>query len=349
MKNVALIEFNTWHQECLYPQLLFLTESGYQVLLVNDIRKKEFIESLKLEDKCECLFFDFKKLKSFFQVRKELLSRGITDIILNTAQGSGALKFSLLPFFKKMNWAGTLHNIAKLDSSFGQKLIARKVKKYYLLADYLTPNFPKDKGYTSAVFEPIFLPEVQAAALSKPQDEVWICIPGYVEYKRRDYDYLLTIAKQLKQETEGKKVKFVILGNAAKSDGPRLLEGIKTAQAEDYFITFDHFIPEDVYEAYIKQADLLLPLIHPETPGGKSYTNHKISGTFSLAAGYGKIMLCHAMFEGIDQFNYAALFYNTPEEFIKKVGELDATKQNIKIGQPDFEKNRKNYIALINQ
>lgn len=346
-KKVALIEFNTWHQECLYPQLLFLKKSGYDVLLVTDARKQPFIESLQLGDLCACRFFDFKKLFSFLKLRKLLLETGVDHIVLNTAQGSGALKFSLLPLPSRIGIAGTLHNIGKLNGSFGQKLIGRKVKKYYLLADYLKPHFPKDKGFDSEVFEPVFLPHEEPVELHKPENEFWMCIPGYVEYKRRDYEYLVEVAKRLKQSATPKKAKFIVLGNASKSEGPQLLAKIKEAEVEDYFVTFGQFIPGGAYESYIKAADVLLPLIHPNVPASESYTRSKISGTFSLALGYEKPMLCHRMFEGIDQFNYPALYYSTPEEFIAAIGQFDEKKGSIGTPHPDFEKNRKQYVSLL--
>ena len=201
----------------------------------------------------------------------------------NTAQGSRALKFCLLPPISGVEMVGTIHNTEKLTKSFGQKLINRRIHKYYILADYLRHSIPKNIDNQYAVCYAVFLPRQKVAEIVKPQGECWISIPGYVEYKRRDYHYLLRLANALKSCEGKKRIKFIVLGNTSKSDGPHFVSEIREQNLMDYFVTFDSFVSDDVFNAYIEQSDAIMPLIHPDIPSADKYTKYKISGAFNLA------------------------------------------------------------------
>lgn len=347
-EKVALVEFNTWHHECLDSQILFLKESGYEVILVNDIRKKTHIEEKPASRMCECLFFDFRKIWSFVELQRYINRNHIGNVILNTAQGSGALKFCVLPFLHKTNIVGTIHNTIKLESSLGQKLIIRKIRKVYVLSPYLVRSMTMHQNLKSAVFSPVFFPEKPCADIVKPQDETWACIPGNVEYGRRDYGFLVQVATSIRRNmSDGRKIKFIILGNIMKGDGIRLKHAIQEYGLQDLFVTFREFVPDDIFNAYVMHSDVILPLVHPEIPGGESYTRYKISGSFSIAKSAGKLMLCHCMFKGIDGFDYNAMFYSNMDDFMHLLRNRQTVTDYPIPGRDEFERNRLQYISLL--
>ncbi|HOU67314.1 MAG TPA: hypothetical protein PKW49_01855 [Paludibacteraceae bacterium] len=344
--QVALIEFNTWHHECLYSQILFLTKSGYEVLLICDIQKKKAVESFSGLGHISFDFFDFHKLSSFFKLRKLLVKNGIKNIILNTAQGSGALKFSLLPLPSEKNIVGTIHNTAKLTSSIGQRIICKKLNAYYVLSEYIMPSLPKKNNLLATFFYPSFFQkEEDFQDLPLKKDCLWFCIPGSIEYKRRDYDFLFEIGNYLKKIGKERNAKFIILGKNRTKDGDKLLSKIKDLEMNDMFVTFDNFIPNRIFYAYLNASDYLLPLVHPNVEMAESYTKNRISGTFTIAKGFNKCMLCHSMFSKVKLFDFQSKFYETPQEFWEQAtNTLGTTDYHQSL---DFEENRLRYIRLL--
>lgn len=347
-KKAALIEFNTWHLECLDSQVLFLRKSGYDVVLVNDIRSKKHIEEKAVRCMCNCLFFDFKKVRSLITLQKYINHSNFSDVIINTAQGNRMMLFCILPFLKRINVAGTLHNTHKLHSSLGQRFISRKVKRYYLLSPYLLSGVTGYKNLQFSVFSPVFFPERHVTDIVKPYDELWACVPGYVEFHRRDYMFLIQAAGMINRTNpSGIKVKFVILGNSSKSDGPSFRQKVEESGLQDMFTLFRDFIPHDTFMAYVMRSDVILPLIHPYMPGSKAYTMYKISGSFTMAQTFNKTMLCHSMFRDIENFDYDALFYSSPDEFVELITRYQFNTDTKNPEVNGFEENRLQYISLL--
>ena len=126
MKSIALVELFPYHSECLYSQLLFM-QGHARVVLICDQRLAPVIKTFgQVYD--ECVFFDFKEMSSLLKLRSYLIRNKINTVVLNTAQGSLPLKFMLLPFPKRIHFAGIIHETQKLTESFGQRLISRKIK-----------------------------------------------------------------------------------------------------------------------------------------------------------------------------------------------------------------------------
>ncbi len=337
MKKAALIEFYRYHHECLYSQILFLENSGYEVVLFCDEKVKSVIDGFNLN--VEVLFFDFKKLSSLFRLRKILIRRKFENVILNTAQGSIALKFCLLPFPKDMHFAGNIHNLKKLERSRGQAFISKKIKNYYVLDEYIllaTKSYPQ---FNFAAYYPAFFPSFDLIEFTDKGKEIWICIPGSIEYRRRDYDSLIEIALNCDSN-----VKFILLGNASKGNGSDFINKIKAGCVADKFIYFDKFVDNRSFYSYIHASDYLLPLIHPDTPSAEDYKRFKISGIFPLAKAFRKTMLLHDLFKDVPDFNYSCKYYNSNAELLDAIFSEPLNKQT----EPaDFEANRKKYLSLL--
>lgn len=337
-KKAALIEFNTWHSECLYPQLLFLQSAGYNVTLFCDERQQKNISDIA-GMASSAVYLDMKKIRSLLKVRRMILDQHIDIVILNTAQGNKALKFSLLPFPKRIEFLGTIHNLGKLKSNLGQSIICRKVRKLFLLADYLMNSVPACK-YKIQPYSPCYLPDYPEADIEKPQDQIWAVVPGSIEYKRRDYDYLLHVAQNPDFPSN---VRIIILGNSNKGEGPQFIEKINRLGLADKFITFNHFVSNSIFYTYVRKADFLLALINPDSAFADDYIHKKLSGTFILSKAVGKNLLIHSMFANLKDFDYPSVFYDNDADFIKQLEH----PQHVSFVKHDFEMHKNQYIRML--
>lgn len=310
-ETVAVIEFSNWHSECLYSECLLLKKNKKKVVLIIE-KKLEPIMKNSVSDVVDELFIvDFKKgfksLASLWKVRKLILERNIKRIFINSAQGGVAWKFFLFNLPTDIQIVGVIHALNKLHESWGQKIISRRINKYVLLNDLLTKYYTDTKiKKPLGVVYPIFFPKVPLPNVHKPQDELWITIPGSVDMKRRDYDIFMNPSL-----TElSVRIKFIILGNIQSKDGLLLKERIHALGLETYFVFFDHFVEQDLFMAYIKASDYIMPLVHPSKRELNKYVTSKISGTFNLSFAFKKPMLCPSDLKGNEDFNDSSLFYN---------------------------------------
>lgn len=313
MKRFLIVEFGSWHDECLFSMCMLMKKCGWHVTLVANSKLQGRVSATLKTVTDEMLFFpfgsDWKGIRALWKFYRYLLKQGNLHMHVNTAQGSLAWKFFLLPLPKRINVTGTMHNIAKLGGSTGQRIITRQMDGYLLLNDILVDAYKKHSDKPFGVVYPIFYPKdvlKTSQSIKKPDDEVWITIPGAISYGRRNYNQLLPPDGV----NYGKQIKFILLGNIHKADGMKLKEEIMKRRLEENFVLFDAFVPDDVFYAYVEQSDYVLPLISPEIPIYNKYLTEKISGTYNLSIAYRKPMLCPMEMAGIEDFKDTALFYD---------------------------------------
>lgn len=352
-QKVALLELGGAHTECLYSQLLFLKTGGYHISLICNEKLRTQASALTLAD--EQLYFPLPETngselwKQLIKVRRHLVRAGIRRIIFNTAQSNRVRNLLLLPFPKGTTFAGTVHQVEKLRNSGSQRSITRKVKKYFVLNDYLLPE-AKHAAPSASVssYYPIFFQTEHDVNCSKPAGELWVCIPGHIEYKRRDYETLIAAWASI---TGKPNVKF-ILGNAATKDGNSLKSGLKELSIEKDFVLFNGFVSDAVQHAYLAQCDAVMPLIHPEKGEQSIYLSGQISGNFNLAFGHRKPLLMHNAFADFDDFKQTALFYK-PADFADFLTTLPENLVALPAGLYQNEKwtleyQTKHYLDFIN-
>lgn len=309
MSSAILIEFNAWHGECLEPQIEYLKAAGHTVELFCTCRNLSAVSQSALSGIRHTELPTPKSIRNILLVWREIWRRRPDFVILNTAQGSEALKLSVLPMPKGVKFAGTIHNIRKLTSSLGQRIIDLRISGYYVIAKYLLTPLRQKTAKPCQFYSPLGKPAtapISQSILKLKGTDTWLCIPGAIEYKRRDYDALLSLAAS----PELKKVKFVLLCDKRKGDGPDFLRKIEERGLSDRFITFSSFVEPDIFDQHVRVSDYLLPLIDGKMAGGESYKTSKGSGTFTLSAAYGKTMLCDNFLKDIDDFDYPHLFYS---------------------------------------
>ncbi len=304
--KVALIEVSTSHEECLFTQVKFLTDGGHTVDVILHSALQSQISGY--QDLCNhCHFFEpvpsgfLKKVRQLRVLTKLLKSYDL--LIFNTASSSKLVRnlaLSLLGYSVKC--VGVLHNAKKLGSSFTQKVISLKIKRYLVLNDAILANAQKTKNIALHSFYPIYFPNVPV--IPKKEKEMWIAIPGRIDWERRDYSTLVSALNGLKPNTP---LKFLLLGklDKATTEGNRLWQLIFENQLEHFFVYFDAFISNDAYHGYLQASDYIMPLLTTS----EDYLNHKISGSFNLAFAYQKTLLCKSFFEPLQDLKENSLFY----------------------------------------
>ena len=356
MKKAILVEIGGSHTECLYSQVRFLTESGYDLALVFSENLHDRIDRLGLKN--EVSYYKFgtstpEDWQSLRDIKKFIITKNECKVIFNTAGGNLIRNLVSFHYPSTIEFIGVIHDLSKLKNSFTQKLINRKIKKYFVLNDYLKDNSINNISVES--FYPVFFPDFKNIPLNKKVGEFWVCIPGNVEFSRRDYKSLV---ESLKKNKINDNVKFILLGSSGhfNSDADELMDKIKNLSLEKYFIFFDDFVPEELFHSYAIQCDLIMPLIHKSHPYFLEVDGYKISGNFNIAFAHKKPLLVENTFEKFGDFKENGIFYS-PDNMISKINVLSADKNNFidlksrmyKDPKWLFEFQKEKYISFIEQ
>lgn len=349
IEKVALVEIGGSHDECLMTQMLALKSAQATVIWVTTEGMYErcaylhpYVDQVyfvELRQKAWSDFRTMQKLVSF--LKKEAVSK----IIFNTAQGGNVRNLAfLLP--KSIEAFGIIHTLRKFNGSFTQKLINRKIKKYLVLSDDLLKRTEKPAGLTITSFYPLDFPHFHYELDKKPGD-IWICLTGGVETRRKDLSAMMGFIHQSSQE-----VKFIFLGKSDMNDPGTLhfLSQIKQEKLTKRVIWFDSFVEQTVFDAYLQRADFLLPLIHPDTPSSEQYINNQISGAFLLSFSYRIPMLIHHVYETESDLLKSSCFYELDSfsDSLKKAIERKAIlKESIqKTNKWNPEIQHRNYLRF---
>jgi hypothetical protein len=345
--KIALVEFSESHEECIYSQLLFLKEKNIELDLVVNAKLKpqvnlysDLVKTIIYTSNKELNFFE----KITFDLKWSSKLSKYDKVIFNTCNGSKRIRnISLLlkPF--KTECVGILHDTGKLRKSFTQNLINLKVRKIFVLSDHIKKEDSTRNKLES--FYPIYFPEYNKIDINKSTN-TFVCIPGKVEFKRRDYKLLIKIAKETKNTQN---LKFIILGNINTKDGISLQKEIFANNLEDKFVFFNTFIKNDEFYSYIEKSDYIMPLLYSDD---KDYLRSKITGSFNLAYGFKKTLIVHEFYEKISDLKESSIFYNNStikETFEKNIFIQNSKNNRYKNIKWDFEYQKEKYTRFINK
>lgn len=342
MTKIALIEVGDFHDECLYSQLQFLQTEDIEVTLFVNEKIKSRIEGFS--SPCNIVYLDLsskvKKYRCWFNMWRSIVFGSFSKVIFNSAE-SNIYKFIQFSFPKHIELIGTLHNGQNLKLKPKQKIISKKLNKYFVLNDFVAKAISREKLTTKelASFYPIFFPKFETS-LQKPENEIWMTVPGVISFDKRDY----SIFKDLKLNDN---IKIIFLGRANNTDALTFKEEAKTYPSFKNFVFFEAFIPNDLFHDYIKHSDYILPLIHPNNEFFNYFLKYKISGSYNLAFAYKKTMLIEQSFSEIEDFKETAFFYdaNHFERIFDVI--IPSEKKTYKNPKWSFEFQKKNYLDYI--
>jgi hypothetical protein len=350
---IALVELGGSHEECLYSQVLFLKKYGLRVHVILFEDHLDNIEAYPEVDAWQTFNKPGGWLEEWllvFRLLSYLKLKGISKAVLNTAEGNLIRKLSLAAR-RHTELTGIIHLSSKLWTSRSQRIISRKIRKYFVLADFIKENMVKsDTEVSIESFYPIYFPVSKAVDMLQEQPRR-ICVPGAVDFARRDYQSL--IDEMLSAEIPSK-VKFVLLGRTNNRDGQEMIARIRDLGLDSHFSLFDGFIPHQQFYEHLKMAWLVLPLITPRCKHHPEYLEYRITGSFNLAYGFGHPMLLHESFASTRIYQETSVFYRdgglfeTVNQCMKDPEVLNTLKKRIGV-LPEFrfEVQAEKYIHFI--
>jgi len=318
LENIAILEIFESHHECIYSQVQFL-KNHYNIFLLCNENLREYVShfdgltDLKLVDTYSVGFYCWLK--------KFLKRRAIKKVIINTATGKEVQGLVIKFLFSSIKFYGVLHNTHKLSNSNSQKIISLKVRKYFILAEYLYQQLNNNEKEKVCVFYPIYFPRLQELPIIPKCNDFWAVIPGGFDFKRRNYIGLLD---ELKKNYINPKLKIIILGKTSEknADFVTFRNQLKKSGILPHFIFFNTYLSNPDFYSYLYNADIILPLIDTETKGRRyNYTNYQASGSFGLAFGLQIPMIIEEHFEKYREFKELSIIYKKGE-LLKEIHEL---------------------------
>lgn len=354
-KEVLLIEFNESHSEVLHSQILFLLNKNYKVnLWINNQIEFKDIYKGKVKFIREKTKISSLNIGLLYKVVRFVQRNKIGKIILNTAHGILVRNLCLLLMKSDVEIIGVAHQAHKLLKSSTQKIISRKIKKYFVLNDYAKEfiNKQTNNPYNVNSFYPIFF-TTQSLQNKISNGKIIISIPGKVIQIRKDYLFLLNNILKLPDELKDK-FQFIFLGTATKSESMDVLNIISENNIPENLIKiYKKHIPENEFNEALQKSDYIIPLIHPTSHSYKEYLSTEVSGAFNTAFAFKKPLLMYNSFNEFEDFKKFALFYNEGNfsELLNKLVIHDCSKE-IKKNYEDYKKfsldfQTENYIKFI--
>ena len=302
---IALIEIGGSHDECLLTQMHALKKRGNEILLITT---QEVVDRNPSFENYVQEFFVVKPAKeSVNKIWTKLKSSKVQLAVLNTAQGKSIRNLCLKALFHPIEFVGIVHTTRMFTESFTQKIIHRKIKKYLLPSAFLASKVDPPKGIQIDYFYPLRF----ATTVHKIEKRTkMVAIIGGVEERRKDLKGFI----QMLDETQVENVRFVFLG---KSDPEKLevrsfLNALEDKGLSDKVITFDTFVSQEVFDKMLQNVDLILPLVHPDTPSADQYFRNQISGAMTVSFGYKIPLLLHRAYRHIEEMQPASLYYELP-------------------------------------
>ncbi|RRQ47545.1 hypothetical protein DZC72_17580 [Maribacter algicola] len=356
-KKIALIELTTSHEECLYSQIRFLKDANYDVhLIINPKFKKNL--NLYGIDTGKVRFIDprgastlLKRMHNWLLTYKYIVGNAFDTVVFNTASSNKeTIALSrLLP--KRIKCLGSIHNLKKLNDSFSQKVISKRIKDYYVLNDFLVNSMEiNDSKIRLFPYYPIFFPEYQGSNLVDKKNDIWVCIPGELSFKRRNYDVVLQALSKL--EGSQTNLKIIILGkmNPKSTDVPYFKNQVEELKLEPYIVTFDHFIQNDLFHDYIQASDYIMA---PVSNTEQNYLKYKITGAYNLAFAYKKPLITPKEMNVMPDLNENSYFYEDSDSLamlFKSIVDNTLETKNIYTNEKwQYSYQLKKYLNLIEQ
>ncbi len=156
--HTALVEFSTSHLMCLRSQIRFLKESrrNCRTLPLHARTGTRVVPDRSGPDPLpRCAERLEGPLADRDRTSPGAGRPGGRSVVFNTAEGNHVRDFSLIAPGGLL-YAGFLHHTNKLGRSFTQRLISRRIRRYYVLMDYLLGGLPASTGCRFAAVSPIF-------------------------------------------------------------------------------------------------------------------------------------------------------------------------------------------------
>jgi hypothetical protein len=293
VKKVAVVEIGGSHDECLLSQFFALKSAGCCVHFVGTEelwQRNQAFHSLvdtfvpiKVGQGAIADFLTMRRLNSYFH------AHNIEKVVLNTAQG-GHVRNLCLTAKKSTEFVGIIHTLRKFNGSFTQKVINRKVKKYFVLNTFFLDHIEPQKGIQVEAFYPLRFPTFEdSSRITKNFTQ--IAVIGGVENRRKD----LMGSLPLMQSISDLNIRIVFLGKSdpKKEEVTQFKKALEERGLQEKVILFDDFVDAKRFDEVLKETDFIWPMVHPETESAKEYFRNQIPGALNVALGYKTPLFVH--------------------------------------------------------
>ena len=303
--KVALIEFNSYHDECLLSIAHYLNTHGYQVELFVNSKLKNKLEHLVSDFSVYYLALRKSKYLGYVQLFCHLRLKGFKIAYFNTAEDKKTLKFFKYFKISGLKNYGTLHNAYKLENDPIQLELNSYFESYFVLSEYIKGNISDNEIIPVHSLYTLIKPNIVVdKTIIKPKGEYWIIVPGSLALFRRDY-------KSLVQLDIPDNFKVILLGSKNKSHGNEIYDFLSNHKDFRKFIFFDEFVSNGKFYSYLNQADYIMPLIHKNGHSFEHFFKYKITGSFNLAFSLKKVLLMDSSFKLYEDFVDSSVFYDS--------------------------------------
>ena len=327
-ETIALIEVGGSHDECLLTQMYALKSRGCSIVMIctQEIRERnpQFENYI---DEFYIVSFRGGKFRRYSEMRRSLKfmeKKGATHAVLNTAQGDLIRNLCIQALFSSIEFIGIIHTTRKLKGSFTQKVINRKVKKYFLLSEYLLSTVEAPRNTKLDYFYPI---RFEGQEFEKEENQhLEITVIGGVENRRKDLDGFCEMIQGISED-----VNFTFLGKSdpASEDVQQLEKRLEELNIRNRVQLFDSFVDQNEFLEQLQKTDVILPLIHPDTPSADQYFKNQIAGAMSVSFAFKIPMLLHNAYAHIEEMSPAS-FYYTQNKFVDALKSLETSLESKK-------------------
>jgi hypothetical protein len=286
VKNVAVVEIGGSHDECLLSQFFALKQAGCRIHFVGTEelwqRNQSFYSlvdtfvPIKVGQGSIADFMTMRRLNGYFNAHH------IEKVILNTAQG-GHVRNLCLTAKKSTEFIGIIHTLRKFNGSFTQKVISRKVKKYFVLNTFFLEHIPPQKGIRLEAFYPLRFPTFEQSS-RETNTFTQIAVIGGVENRRKDLFGSLTLIESISDLN----IRIVFLGKSdpSKEEVIAFKKALEEKGWQEKVILFDEFVDAQRFDEVLTSTDFIWPMVHPETDSAKEYFRNQIPGALNVSLGY---------------------------------------------------------------
>lgn len=286
--NALVVELNNYHTETfpVYEQLLpsFLGTDRINWHYLHMPEKSDDLSDVYLNLHCAVSRFGYFIIRNtglrvpvFTWKINRLLSQLETDILVFNSIEPERNR-DIFRTVKARVKIALIHNPERFN-------LKRNENEYYFVLSRTVYETFRDSlplsGYLLPYFKPYAIQEKE-----RSPHVTTVGIQGWVNFKRRDYAFLIDQAKELKKNSVDS-VRFNIIGANNSKGGKRLREMISENSLSDYFTLHEKLTDKEFYNE-IAKCDILMPLLGREQ---EKYFRKKISSTLSHAAAYGKPLL----------------------------------------------------------
>lgn len=273
-----------------------------------------------------------------------LKKKKIDKAVFNTAQGGHVRNACLFSLFNKVEFIGVIHTIRKFQGSFTQHLINWKIKKYFVLGEFLASTALSHQSRSKIQsFYPLDFPKGDYEI--ERDDKLHISIIGSVESRRKDLNGFVSLVEQSDESFH-----FHFLGKAdpTNEDVIKLKENLKRIECENRVELYENRVEFQKMDEILRKSIAILPLVHPNTPSADEYFSNQIPGGMSVALGYQIPLLMHVFFGTIQELQPASIYYSL-ENFSEALEQLQSEGETIRkrMNQYSSEEQYKKYLEFI--